>query len=89
MIDPEGEWRELENAGAVVDTYTAPCGVRSFAFDANSGFSLNGTKLKLNGVCLHHDLGRLGGGRQALPVLTLLAFLIGSGVVALNANPRL
>ena len=46
--------------GAVVDTYTTPFGIRSFSFDANSGFSLNGQPMKLNGVCNHHDLGALG-----------------------------
>jgi beta-galactosidase len=46
--------------GAVVDTYTTPFGIRTIAFDASSGFSINGTKMKLNGVCNHHDLGALG-----------------------------
>ncbi len=46
--------------GAVVDTYTTPFGIRTFAFDANTGFSLNGSPVKLNGTCNHHDLGALG-----------------------------
>ena len=46
--------------GTVVDTYTTPFGIRTFAFNANTGFSLNGTNMKLNGVCNHHDLGALG-----------------------------
>ncbi|HEX9058977.1 MAG TPA: glycoside hydrolase family 2 TIM barrel-domain containing protein [Clostridia bacterium] len=46
--------------GTVVDTYTSTMGLRYFNFDANSGFSLNGVKMKINGVCLHHDLGSLG-----------------------------
>ena len=46
--------------GATVDTYTTPLGIRSFEFDANTGFSLNGQRMKLNGVCMHHDLGALG-----------------------------
>ena len=46
--------------GDVVDTYTTPFGIRTFAFDANTGFSLNGTAMKINGVCNHHDLGALG-----------------------------
>jgi beta-galactosidase len=45
---------------SVVDTYTTSFGIRTFAFDASTGFSLNGTKLKLNGTCNHHDLGALG-----------------------------
>jgi len=35
-------------------------GIRSFSFDAKSGFSLNGKNMKLKGVCLHHDAGCLG-----------------------------
>jgi beta-galactosidase len=45
---------------AVVDTYTTPFGIRTFAFDASKGFSLNGTSMKINGTCNHHDLGALG-----------------------------
>jgi beta-galactosidase len=46
--------------GKVVDTYVTPFGIRSFAFDANTGFSLNGAPVKINGTCNHHDLGALG-----------------------------
>jgi beta-galactosidase len=46
--------------GAVVDTYTTPFGIRTFAFNANAGFTLNGTAVKMNGTCNHHDLGALG-----------------------------
>jgi beta-galactosidase len=46
--------------GNVVDTYKSTIGFRYFNFDANNGFSLNGISTKLNGVCLHHDLGALG-----------------------------
>lgn len=46
--------------GNVVDTYTTPFGIRSFAFSATSGFTLNGAPLKINGTCNHHDLGALG-----------------------------
>jgi beta-galactosidase len=44
----------------VVDDYTTPLGVRSFTFDANQGFVLNGKSMKIRGVCNHHDLGALG-----------------------------
>ena len=35
-------------------------GFRTLDFSPETGFSLNGRKLKLNGVCEHHDLGCLG-----------------------------
>jgi len=45
---------------ALVDQYETPLGIRYFNFDADKGFSLNGVGMKINGVCLHHDLGALG-----------------------------
>ena len=35
-------------------------GIRSIEVKPNDGFYLNGKKIKLKGVCLHHDLGALG-----------------------------
>lgn len=49
----------LEN-GVVVDEWSDEVGIRSFAFDADKGFSLNGKPMKLKGVCIHDDAGVLG-----------------------------
>ncbi len=46
--------------GQHTDTYETPFGIRFFNFDDKEGFSLNGEKLKILGVCQHHDLGCLG-----------------------------
>ena len=46
--------------GKIVDEYTTTFGIRSFAFDRDKGFLLNGNSIKINGVCDHHDLGCLG-----------------------------
>ena len=46
--------------GQIVDEYKTRFGIRSFKFDADKGFSLNGQQLKLKGVNMHHDLGPLG-----------------------------
>lgn len=46
--------------GQVIDTYDTEFGFRYFKFDPNTGFSLNGTKMKLKGVAMHHDQGSLG-----------------------------
>lgn len=35
-------------------------GVRTFSFDADRGFLLNGEKMLINGACVHHDDGILG-----------------------------
>jgi beta-galactosidase len=44
----------------VVDEYDTAIGIREAVFDADRGFLLNGERLKLNGVCLHHDGGSVG-----------------------------
>ena len=51
---------EVKVGGEVVDTYDTDYGFRYFNFDANTGFSLNGQKMKLKGVCMHRDQGALG-----------------------------
>jgi beta-galactosidase len=43
-----------------VDEYETTVGIRSFEFDADKGFILNGKQVKINGICDHHDLGCLG-----------------------------
>ena len=51
---------EVVQDGKTVDRYETPVGIRSFSFDAEKGFTLNGKPMKINGVCMHHDLGCLG-----------------------------
>jgi beta-galactosidase len=75
--------------GAVVDTYTTPFGIRTFAFDANTGFSLNGVKLKINGVCNHHDLGALGAAVNYRAMEKRLQMLkeMGANAIRTSHNP--
>ena len=42
------------------DDIAVKTGFRTFRFDANEGFFLNGRRVQLKGVCLHADLGILG-----------------------------
>ena len=52
IVAPSGaEW------GAATST---KFGIRSFSFDAEQGFVLNGKKVLINGACVHHDDGVLG-----------------------------
>jgi beta-galactosidase len=44
----------------LVDECETPIGIRTAVFDANKGFLLNGERVKLHGVCLHHDGGCVG-----------------------------
>ena len=75
--------------GSVVDTYTTPFGIRSLAFDASAGFSLNGTKIKINGVCLHHDLGSLGAAVNYRAIEKRLQLLkqMGANAIRTSHNP--
>jgi beta-galactosidase len=43
-----------------VDDYDTSVGIRQAVFDADKGFLLNGERVKLKGVCLHHDGGCVG-----------------------------
>lgn len=51
---------ELLSAGVAIDRTETRFGIRTFAFDRETGFSLNGVGMKLKGVCVHHDAGGLG-----------------------------
>lgn len=48
------------NQNEIVDEWTDEVGLRSFRFDANEGFFLNGINIKQKGVCIHDDAGVLG-----------------------------
>ena len=50
----------LKESGNDIDRQTARFGVRSFSFDAEKGFTLNGQPVLINGACVHHDDGILG-----------------------------
>jgi beta-galactosidase len=53
--------RSLVKVGnKTVDKVETPLGIRTFKFDADKGFFLNGKHVALQGVCLHHDQGPLG-----------------------------
>ncbi len=44
----------------VVDTVETPFGIRTIERDGDRGLLVNGEPVKMNGVCIHHDLGALG-----------------------------
>lgn len=46
--------------GKEIDRQETNFGVRTFQFTATDGFHLNGRRVPIQGVCLHHDLGALG-----------------------------
>jgi len=76
----------LSAGGSVVDTYTTTFGIRTFAFSATSGFSLNGTPMKINGTCNHHDLGALGAAVNTRAIEKRLQQLKSMGVNGLRTS---
>lgn len=50
----------VTQGGKVIDSTETPFGIRTIAFTADRGFLLNGERVKIQGVCDHHDLGALG-----------------------------
>ena len=51
---------QLFDGENLLDETENKVGFRTAKFDPDKGFFLNGKHLKLNGACMHHDLGCLG-----------------------------
>src|SRR4051812_2661004 len=51
---------ELRDGRKVVDAGTTTLGIRRIAYDKDRGFLLNGRRVKMRGVNLHHEAGGLG-----------------------------
>lgn len=72
--------------GELLDTYDLNIGLRYFNFDAREGFSLNGKPMKINGVCMHHDLGALGAAVNRRGIERQLEILKDMGVNAYRTS---
>lgn len=72
--------------GRVVDTASTRFGFRTFAFTADDGFHLNGRRVQLNGVNLHHDLGPLGAAFNPVAFRRQLEIMREMGVNALRTS---
>lgn len=68
------------------DTYVTRFGIRSFKFEANKGFSLNGQPRKFRGVCNHHDLGPLGAAVNVAALRRQLTLLKDLGADAIRTT---
>jgi beta-galactosidase len=52
--------KDANQSAKKIESIAQNIGFRNIILDPNEGFQLNGIKMKLNGVCEHHDLGGLG-----------------------------
>jgi len=80
---------QIISNGTVVDTYETSFGIRTFNFDREHGFSLNGKPLKILGVCNHHDLGALGAAINTRAIERQLGILkrMGCNGIRTSHNP--
>lgn len=76
--------------GKMIDSSVTRTGFRTFTFDPDKGFALNGEWMKMKGVCIHHDAGVLG---SAVPrevwerrILTLKE--VGCNAIRTSHNPQ-
>ena len=76
--------------GKTLDNYTTPLGIRSCEFTADRGFLLNGERVDIKGVCLHHDFGALGTAVSKAALRRQLEILraMGCNAIRTSHNPR-
>jgi beta-galactosidase len=80
---------DLSVGGAVVDSTSTAFGMRYFTFDPAAGFSLNGERLKLQGVDLHATEGAVGSAVRYDAMARQMELMQSMGVNALRTahNP--
>ncbi len=74
----------IEHNGQLIDEVKTTFGIHSFRFDAANGFFLNNQSLKIQGVCMHHDLGALGAAYNHAAAKRQLRILKEMGVNAIR-----
>jgi len=70
----------------IVAAETVSFGIRTFRFTADDGFHLNGRRVQLYGVNLHHDLGPLGAAFNTRAMQRQLEIMQDMGVNALRTS---
>jgi beta-galactosidase len=79
----------IKRGDEIIDRVETPFGIRTVAFDVDRGFLLNGEVVRLQGVCLHHDLGALGTAINARAIERQLEILraMGCNAIRTSHNP--
>jgi beta-galactosidase len=80
---------QVQHRGRTLDQYETSFGVRTFVFDKDRGFLLNGKAMKIRGVCDHHDLGSFGAAvnRRALERQLEMLKAMGTNGLRMSHNP--
>jgi beta-galactosidase len=80
----------IKDKAKVWDESTTQTGFRTFAFDPDKGFALNGNWMKMKGVCIHHDAGVLGAAvpREVWRRRLLTLKEVGVNAIRTSHNPQ-
>ncbi|MCX6109897.1 MAG: DUF4982 domain-containing protein [Proteobacteria bacterium] len=76
----------LSIGGKVVDTYQTKFGIRSLEFTVDDGLHVNGERLQIHGVDLHHDHGPLGSAFHVRAMERQLQIMKDMGVNAIRTS---
>ena len=76
----------VAQGGKLVDRYETVFGIRTIKLDPNLGFFLNGERVRINGVCNHHDLGALGAALNVRALERQIELLQEMGVNAIRTS---
>ncbi len=73
----------------VTDIFSSDFGFRYIKFTADDGFHLNGKRIRLQGVCMHHDLGPIGAALNVSALHRQLRILkeMGCNAIRTSHNP--
>ena len=79
----------IETASGKTDREETSLGIRTLEYGPEFGFKLNGEKLIMKGVCLHHDLGAVGAAEypRALERRLIELKKLGVNAVRTSHNP--
>jgi beta-galactosidase len=82
---------EVLSQGQPVDIEENRVGIRAFRFDADKGFFINGSNMKIKGVCVHHDAGCLGAAVMKMVWERRLRTLkeMGCNAIRMSHNPHM
>jgi hypothetical protein len=72
--------------GQIVDQRDETFGIRTFELTADDGLRVNGRRVQLHGVCLHHDHGPLGGAFYTRAMERQLEIMRDMGVNAIRTS---
>lgn len=75
--------------GKEIDRYETSFGIRNAEFTLENGFMLNGRKVPIKGVCMHHDLGALGAAFNIVAAERQLRIMkeMGANAIRTSHNP--